>query len=200
MSVTEELQQFDVEYQRRVDARRSIDVEQRRAREAVAEAGAALEQLTAKKMAGEGDEPPAKALADAQRALDKAREAAGQEWGIQRAAGDRLVRDADRQRHAFIIENAEALLAEEYERGEAVASVLNAAAEQVLQAHRDWAESETRVMRVVHAAHPGDERRVTHSRANEVRRACEQMLGQGGEQPPRFEPARVVAIGEELPL
>ena len=195
VSVTDELADLEERHAQAVAARRAIDADQRAAYDAMRQAEADLEGLLAQKMAG--DEPPARRHPQgSEKRLDRTREATRREWALERKAGDRVVLAVARERHAFIEQHADELLAVEREKAQAHADEMNELAHRVSEVHARLTPSEQHGVGLVHVAHPGDERLVKQPRSSSFAQAAQHLLAAGGERPPTYEPGVVVAIGE----
>jgi hypothetical protein len=194
MSATDELRALDQRHAEAVAARRAVDADERAAYDAVREAEAELEGLLAQKMAA--DEPPGRAVSEAEKRLDKAREGVRREWALERQAADRVVRQRDGERYAYVEQNAADLLAAEHEAAEPLAREMDALASRVIELRAQLAAAEQRVTKVVHLTRPGEERLVTQPRSDRLVQEAQALLAAGGERSPAYEPQRVVAIGE----
>ena len=74
------------------------------------------------------------------------------------------------------MEHGEALLAEQQERARPLAAEMDSLAKRVIEVSGKIAASEAMTMRVPHASHPGDERRVSSPRSDGFARAAEELL------------------------
>jgi hypothetical protein len=194
MSATDDLAILDQRHAEAVEGRRRVDEEERAAFDSMREAEADLERLLTEKM--RGDEPPPRLLADAQKRLDRAREATRREWSLERRASDRVVLEAARQRHAFIEQHVDALLAAEREEAQAHADEMNQLAHRVIEVHAQLLAAERRAVALVHVGYPNKERLVRAPRSSSFAQAAQQLVAAGGERPPTFEPQVVAAVGE----
>jgi hypothetical protein len=77
----DQLAALDARHAQATEARRGIDAAERAAYQAVREAEGELEALHHQRMSG--DEPPGRAMEQAQRRLDRAREATRREWPLE---------------------------------------------------------------------------------------------------------------------
>jgi hypothetical protein len=125
----------------------------------------------------------------AEAALRKAREAADHQLWVARIESARqAIRAADVEIRQFTAENLDALLAGlEQERGLAATERINRGAAEVVAGFREWQAVATEIGQVlgrVARPGPGD---VSRSLSDEAARACQALLGQGGEQAPRLD-------------
>jgi hypothetical protein len=125
----------------------------------------------------------------AEQALGKAREAADRQLWAARIEGARqAIRGADVEIRQFTAEHLDPLLAGlEQERGVAAAERINRGAAEVVAGFLEWEAVATEIGQVVgRVARPGVHD-VSRSQADDAARACQALLGQGGEQAPRLD-------------
>jgi hypothetical protein len=120
-------------------------------------------------------------------ALADARSKASQPWPERLAGARQATRDAGQAWREYVVENLDALVAEEVADGRSAAERINAGSAELLAGYAEWEAAAARISALastVGRVHPGD---VTRSRCEPLAQEARKLLDRGGEQPPSLE-------------